>query len=281
MASAKVTYLPKQTVELEITIPWQEIKTTYAEFLTSVSKEAEVKGFRKGKAPKNLVEEKLDKNKLYEEVIKKIVPKAYSEALKEHNLQPVISPRLEIKKAKAQEDWQIKATVSLKPKVNLKNYKEKIKVQRTSKVKIWTPGQDKDKKNDKLSLDEIIKILLEEVEVELSDDLIKNESNRLLADLVDQTRQVGLTIEQYLISKGKTNEALRAEYAQTANRNLTLEFTLMEIADRENITVSKEDIDKLLAKVETKDEREKLARDTYYLAHLIRQQKTLDFLNTL
>ena len=281
MSKSKINNLPKQTVELEIDIPWKEIETTYDEFLNSLVKDAEIQGFRKGKAPKNLVEEKIDKNKLYEEVIRKIVPKAYAEAVKEHALQPVISPKIEILKAKTGEDWQIKATIALKPKINLKNYKAKIEEARKSKVKLWTPGQDKEKKDEKLTMDEIVKTLLEEIEVELSDELVKNETNRLLSDLIDQTRQVGLTVEQYLISKGKTNEQLRAEYAISAKNNLSLEFALMEIADVEKITVAKEDIEKLISKVENPEEKAKLARDTYYLAHLIRQQKTIDFLNTL
>lgn len=281
MPSSKINKLPKNTVELEITIPWTDIKNTYDQFLSEVTKDSEIEGFRKGKAPKSLVEEKIDKSKVYEEVVKKIVPKAYADAVNEHKLTPVISPKIEIVKAKTGEEWVIKATIALKPSIDLKNYKEKISALKKSKVKIWTPGTDKDKKTDKLSLEEIIKALLDSVEIEISDELVTNEANRLLSDLVDQTRQVGLTIEQYLISKGKTNEQLRSEYAQTAKRNLTLEFTLMEIADKENITVSKEDIDTLVNKVEDKEEKEKLAKDSYYLAHLIRQQKTIDFLNTL
>lgn len=281
MASSKITSLPKNTVEIEINIPWPEIKTTYDELLNSVTKEAEIKGFRKGKAPKNLVEENIDKNKLFEEVIKKIVPKVYSDAVKKHNLLPIISPRIEVLKAKSDSEWMIKATIALKPNISLKNYKDKIKTLKASKVKLWTPGKDKTKPDEKLTLEELVNTILEEAEIEISDELIKNEANRLLSDLIDQTRQVGLTIEQYLISKGKTNDQLRAEYAQTAKRNLSLEFALMEIADSEKITVSKEDIDGLLAKVENENEKSKLAKDTYYLAHLIRQQKTIDFLNNL
>lgn len=281
MSQSKINRLPKQTVELEIEIPWSEIKTTYDEYLDAVTKDAEVEGFRKGKAPKSLVEEKVDKNKLYEEVIKKIVPKAYSDAVKENKLTPVISPRIEIVKAKIGENWAIKATLALKPEIKLKNYKQKISELKKSKVKIWTPGQDKKEKEDKLSLDEILAAILVETEVELSDELVKNEANRLLSDLVDQTRQVGLTIEQYLLSKGKTNEALRAEYALTAKKNLSIEFILMEIADSENITVTPDDLKQLIDKVENKEEKERLSKDSYYLAHLIRQQKTIDFLNTL
>src|SRR3989338_461595 len=281
MSTSTITHLPKSTVQLEINIPWQEIQSSYEEILKNVTQEAEIEGFRKGKAPKSLVEEKTDKNKLYEEVIKKIVPQVYAQAISEHKLNPIISPKIEIIKAKENQDWTVKATIVLKPKINLKNYKEKIKKLRQTKVKLWIPGQDKTKKDDKLSVDEIINALLEEADVELSDELIKNEANRLLADLVDQTRQVGLTIEQYLISKGKTNDQLKAEYAKTAQRNLSLEFILMEIADQEKITVDKEDINNLINKVENSQEREKLIKDSYYLAHLIRQQKTIDLLNNL
>ena len=73
MITTKLNFLPRSTVEIEITIPWEEIKTTYDEKLKEILKEAELPGFRKGKAPKNIVEEKLDKTKLFEEVIKDIV----------------------------------------------------------------------------------------------------------------------------------------------------------------------------------------------------------------
>src|SRR3990167_9802698 len=100
MSDSKITRLPKQTVELEISIPWTEIKSTYEDIIKSVSQTAELKGFRKGKAPKSLVEEQTDKKKVYEEVIKKIIPKAYTEAISFHKLIPVMSPRIEILKAK-------------------------------------------------------------------------------------------------------------------------------------------------------------------------------------
>lgn len=282
MSSSTIKNFPKSTVELEIKIPWNEIEQTYNEELNTLINETELPGFRKGKAPKKLIEEKIDKNKLYEQVIKKIIPKVYSQALTIHKLTPIVSPKIEIVNAKIGEEWVVKAIVSLKPVIKLKNYKDKIKEYKKANVKIWTPGQKEEKdKENKITLDEIIDILAKEIEVELSDQLITQEANRLLSDLVDRTRTLGLTIEQYVISKGKTVEQLKSEYAQTARKNLTVEFALSEIADNENITVSKEDIDELLNKVKSEEERQKLAKDSYYLAHLLRQQKTIDFLANL
>ncbi len=283
MINSTVKELPKATAELEITIPWDEIKDTYDKIFASVVKESEIAGFRKGKAPKDLVEKNVNKSKVYEEVVKEIVPKAYSEAVTEHKLKPVTSPKIEVLKAKEGENWVVKAILALKPIIKFKNYKEKIQELKKGKTKIWTPGagQDKQEKDNKPSLDEIINVLLLETEVELSDILVTEEANRLLANLIDQTQKLGLTIEQYLISKGKTSEQLRAEYAQQAVRNLSIEFVLTEIADKENITVTQQDLENIINKVEKEEERERLKKDSYYLAHLLRQQKTLDFLNNL
>jgi FKBP-type peptidyl-prolyl cis-trans isomerase (trigger factor) len=282
MATTTVQQLPKSTAELTITIPWADVKDHYQEVLASVSKNAEVEGFRKGKAPKKLVEEKINRTKLYEEVVRKIVPKEYSEAIAKHALKPIMSPQIEVLSAKEGADWKLKATVALKPEVKLGDYRQKVKALKASKTKIWTPGtKEEDKKDVKPTLEELLSTVSEAVTIELSDILVTQEANRLLADLLDQTKKLGLTVEQYIMAKGKTTESLRAEYAEQARRNLVIEFALNAIADEAKITVSKEDIENILAKIEKPEEREKLSQDTYYLAHLIRQQKTLDFLATL
>lgn len=282
MITSILKELPKATAELELTIPWPDISETYNKIFARVVSEFEYSGFRKGKVPPKIVEDNIDKSKIYQEVIKEVIPKAYSQALLEHRLKPVASPKIEVLKAKDNEEWLVKATVALKPKVSLKNYKEKIRAFKKTQTKIWTPGtKEEEKKDKKPSLDDIVKILLEETEIDLSDLLVGEEANRLLSQLLDQTQKLGLTVEQYLVAKGKTTEQIRSEYAQDAAKNLKLEFVLAEIADSENITVSDKDIENILTKVEKPEEKEKLKKDSYYLAHLIRQQKTLDFLYNL
>lgn len=283
MSSSLIKQLPKSTVELEIQIAWNEVKESYQRIFAKVASEFEYQGFRRGKVPKKIIEEKVDKTKIYQEIVKEIVPRVYQEALNQHKLSPIISPKIEVLKAKENEEWVIKATLALKPKVNLKQYKEKIKEFKKTNPKIWTPGQNKETedKDKKPSLDEVIKILLDEVEIELSELLITEETNRLLANLIDQTKKLGLTVEQYILAKGKTTEQLRAEYSQEAAKNLKIEFCLSEIADKENITVSQDDIDQLISKAATDEDKERLKKDSYYLAHLLRQQKTLDLLYNL
>lgn len=273
-----VNRLVNGTIELTITIPWLDIKNTYNQVVEEFVKEAELPGFRKGKAPRKLVEEKLDKSKVYEEVLKQVVPKNYAEAIKQENLTPIVSPRIEVISFKENEVCQFRAQTCEKPQVSLENYQETIsKLKREKQTKIWVPGKDvKEEKPAELGLEEIIKVLLETSQVNLPTLLVEDEVNRMLARLIDQTQKLGLTVEQYLLAQGKTIEGLKAEYKDQAARNLALEFILEAIADNEKIQVSDEEIEKVIKSAKDTKEQEALRAQKYYLATILRRQKTLD-----
>ena len=197
MSSSTLKQLPKSTVELEIRIPWEEIKTSYEKILDRVISESELPGFRKGKAPKDLVIKDQNRSKLYEEVVREVMPKVYRDEIQKYKLSPVISPKVEVLEAKEGKEWVIKASVALKPSINLKNYKEKIREFKKSKVKIWTPGKSHEKDdqaNKKINLDELLNVILSTVEFEISDMIVEQEQNRLLADLIDQTNKLKLNL---------------------------------------------------------------------------------------
>ena len=90
---------PDGTIEFTITIHWADIQGTYKTVVTETASNAEIAGFRKGKAPQQMVEENIDKTKTYEETIKRLVPKAYTEAVQEHKIAPIMMPQVELKEA--------------------------------------------------------------------------------------------------------------------------------------------------------------------------------------
>lgn len=268
--------LPKSTFELTITLPWPEVKSSYDKIASEMLKEVEVKGFRKGKAPQKLAEEKLDKEKIFQELVKQIVPNAYLESLKKHEVHPIINPKIELVSFKEGEDWIFKATTCEKPEFDLANYKEEVK-KITAKSKIVVPG----KESQPPKLEELTQGLLESVKLEIPDLLVESETNRLLAKLLDETKALGLTLEQYLSSVGKSPEQLRNEYTQKAANDLKLEFILDKIAEVEKITVTPEEVENAIQKTEDKKTQETLRQNSYFLASVIRQQKTLDFIRNL
>jgi len=92
---------------------------------------------------------------------------------------------------------------------------------------------------------------------------------------------MGLSLEQYLGAIGKTVNSIKEEYQQESEKNWRLELALNEIADKENITVSEQDIDSALAKIENEKEKTQLSSQRYVLSSMLRRQKTLEFLQNL
>ena len=81
-----LTRLSGSAFEVTMTIPWADVKTIYDQVFEELAADLEIEGFRKGKAPREVVEGKIDKSKVYGEVVNKILPDSYQKALSEHNL---------------------------------------------------------------------------------------------------------------------------------------------------------------------------------------------------
>ena len=287
----QLTWLPKKTFEILAIISWKEVEKTRKKAISEAAKEVEIKGFRKGKAPEDLVVKSIGNQKLLELALENIIPGIYQKAVNFLKLNPILTPKIEVVEAKENADWKVRFTSCEEPEVKLGNYKEELKKIKVSE-KIWTPGKGvdpgknegkienaKDKKDEKLQ--KTIEWILQNIKPEISDLLIENEVNRKLSNLLDQVQKLGLTIDQYLASSGKSAENLRQEYQKSAYETISLEIVLNKIAEVEKVVVKPEEIDKTIAEVQDEKERKNLESQKYLLATLIRRQKTLDFLANL
>ncbi len=283
--------LAKAETEIILHLPWEEIKNKYEEVVNKSAADAQIKGFRKGKAPKKLVEETLDKSKVYSLVVQEILPSYYETAVKENNLKPIVNPKISLNSAKENENWEVRILIAEKPQFDLGNYKEEIaKINKSAEI--WVPGKDeakKDKENDPQAIQKkkdekiqaALKWLAENIKIDFSDLIIEEEVNRRLSQLVEQTQKLGLTIEQYLISTGKTVDQIKSEYQKEATSLWQIEFILEEISNKENLSVEEKEINELIEKAGSDEEKKALSSQKYLLASVVRRQKTLDFLANL
>lgn len=267
--------LPKSTIKLTITIPWSEIKAIYKKILQKKAGEVEISGFRKGKAPLPVAKKRIGKDVLFRETLQEILPEAYTRAVKEHKLRPIIQPRIQVVTMEEEKDWQFEATTCEKPKISLGNYREEVK-SALKGVKIWVPGKEEkeEKKPEGERLKKLFETLLKTAKIELPQILVEEEVNRLLSGLLEQINKLGLTLDAYLNSIKKTVEQLRKEYQERAERVLKLEFILETIADDLKIQVDEKEIDQMIKKTGP-------AVNKYYLASILRRQKTIDKLLNL
>ncbi len=291
MSKAIIARQPDNTIQLTITLDKDIIEKAFEKQLAETVRKAKIPGFRKGKAPKKLVEEKINKNQIYETVIQELVPKAYLEAIQEHQLKPIINPKVELLKAKEGEDWQIRATTCEAPKIELKNYQAEIK-KNLAPSKLWTPDKEKGVKTEGGSekeasteekIQKVIETLLKIAQFSLPLILVEDELNRSLASLINQANSLGMTIDQYAQSVGKTTNQIREEYRTRVEDELRLLLILNEIAQAEKVEISDQEIEALIKASGDEKLTKQLTNplQNEYLRGILARRKTLEKLARL
>jgi len=103
------------TIELEPT----EVEEALEQSYKRLAKRANIPGFRKGKAPRAVLERHLGKDRLLEDALNELLPQVYEKALKDEGIEAVASPSIEVTQT---EPVVFKATVPLKPTITLGDY---------------------------------------------------------------------------------------------------------------------------------------------------------------
>ena len=112
----------KSTVELTIQIDAAQFEAAVQKAYLKSRGSISVPGFRKGKAPRKIIEGMYGAGVFYEDAINDVYPSAYEEAVKEQGLDDVGYPKMEIVEV-GKEGFTFKALVSVRPEVKLGTYK--------------------------------------------------------------------------------------------------------------------------------------------------------------
>lgn len=121
--NVKVEKLENSMVKLEITVDAEKFEEGMSKAFFKNAKYFSVPGFRKGKAPRARVEKYYGEHVLYEDAFNEIAPEIYEEAIKENNIEPVARPEIDITQIGNGKELIFVATVTVKPEVELGEYK--------------------------------------------------------------------------------------------------------------------------------------------------------------
>ncbi|SHI42071.1 trigger factor [Lutispora thermophila] len=121
--SSKLEKLENNVATLEITVSAEKLEEGIAKAYIKNAKKFNLPGFRKGKAPRKLIEKYYGEGVFYEDAINEVCPEAYNEAIKEHDLHPVDRPSIDIIDIESGKGIVFKAEVTVKPEVQLGEYK--------------------------------------------------------------------------------------------------------------------------------------------------------------
>jgi trigger factor len=120
-----VTELPPRQVSLAIEVEQERVDRAVDESFRRLASQVDVPGFRRGKAPRPMVERLLGPNRIVEDAIERLVPDVVAEAIAQENVEPYTRPRVESIEF---DPLRVKAVVGLAPKVELGNYQSDLSV---------------------------------------------------------------------------------------------------------------------------------------------------------
>jgi trigger factor len=123
VSTSTLTRLAPTKVELEIPITPEEMAAAEERAFRRLSKKVKLPGFRAGKVPRKVFEQTYGSASIASEALDEVVPEIYARAVREHELAPVDRPEMEFLPAEEGKPSRLKATVDVRPQIELGTYK--------------------------------------------------------------------------------------------------------------------------------------------------------------
>ena len=289
MAKTELKALEGCRRQLRIEVEPETVKKAYQEVIRGAEKTAQIPGFRPGKAPREIIKERY-RDIINKEIVEKLIPETYREALKEQDLKPVCEPEI-IDLDMTEERLAYTALFDVAPVVELESYSglslEKKEMQITEE-EVNRVLEEVLTHNPKLQIeardlktrDNLKKSLRQRLEYQAQAIAGQEEDERIVEQLLSRSK---FTAPESLVNERavdlvrrelmrmpdiKTkNEAEQKKLASElfekmkprAEKEVKASFVLTEIARREKVEVSEEDAGKrieILAKMAGKEKEE-------------------------
>ena len=123
--------VPDSQVVLEIEVEPERVERSLDQAYKRLANRARIPGFRPGKAPRHLIERTYGQEVLMQEALDKLIPEVYKEAVAEQDIDPIDVPNVEVETL---DPVKFKATVAVRPTVDLGDYKDNLKVAKSTQA---------------------------------------------------------------------------------------------------------------------------------------------------
>ena len=120
----KIEKLPDNVVKVEIEIPAKEAVSYYNDAAKKMAQHVNIPGFRKGKAPRNILEQNIGEERIKHEALDMALPKIFSEVIQSNKFEIAAQPYIESYDYQVGKDLKLVAKLELKPEVTLGQYKD-------------------------------------------------------------------------------------------------------------------------------------------------------------
>lgn len=119
-----VEQLNPTRVKVTVEVPFAELEPDFDKAYKALAGQVNIPGFRKGKAPAKLLESRIGRPAVLEQVINDMIPARYSAAVEEHDLKVLAQPEIEVTKLEDNDVVEFTAEVDVRPEITLPKYEE-------------------------------------------------------------------------------------------------------------------------------------------------------------
>ena len=117
-----VETLSPTRVRLAVEVPFDELKPSLDKAYASIAKQVRVPGFRPGKAPARIIDQRVGRAAVLEEAVQDALPRAYSDAVRDNEVRALGQPDIALTKLEDGESIAFTAEVDVRPEVPLPDY---------------------------------------------------------------------------------------------------------------------------------------------------------------
>lgn len=122
-----VKKLKNSQVELSVVLPWEEWKDEMEHAAEALAKQIKVAGFRPGKAPRDVIEQRLGKGAILAEAVERAVSRSYGKALSQEKIEAIGHPEVKLGKFAEGAELEYGAVTAVMPEVKLKPWRDAVK----------------------------------------------------------------------------------------------------------------------------------------------------------
>ena len=122
-----VEKLSDTRVKLNVSVPFDELGQEIDQAYKAISQQVNIPGFRRGKAPRQLIDARFGRGPILEQVVNDMLPTRYEQALTENDLNPLGQPEIEVTKIEDNDVVEFTAEIDVRPEIEVPDF-SKIEV---------------------------------------------------------------------------------------------------------------------------------------------------------
>ena len=141
-----VDKLSDTRVKLTVNVPFAELDKEIAQAYAAIAQQVSIPGFRKGKAPRQLIDARFGRGPILEQVVNDMLPSRYEQAVKENDLKVIGQPDVDISKIEDKDFVEFTAEVDIRPEFEIPDF---------SKISVTVPALKADEEDVDKALEEL------------------------------------------------------------------------------------------------------------------------------